>query len=286
MDAERPRKMTTASAYASPRWSLDAQARLRACLGAACALLAWLALGELTGVGKTPSLLYPLAVVATLLGALVASTRAALLVWIATAAALALFCIVALTPLVTTVLPRKDLVRNDALPKAPLDAVVVLSGGITPDSLLMTEAVDRLLTGLALMRDSVAPVLVVTQPRRPGGATAAPDQVRLRALVARPFPMITVDSVHTTHDEAVRAWALLRPRGVTRIAVVTSPLHTARGCTTFERVGFTVTCVSAVSRAYSVDRADSDADRLVLFRAWLYERAAWVEYRARGWVTR
>jgi len=278
--------MTTASAHASPRWSLDTQARLRACLGAACALLAWLALGELTGVGKTPSLLYPLAVVATLLGALVALTRAALLVWIATAAALALFCIVALTPLVTTVLPRKDLIRNDALPKAPLDAVVVLSGGITPDSLLMTEAVDRLLTGLALMRDSVAPVLVVTRPRRPGGATAAPDQARLRALVARPFPMITVDSVHTTHDEAVRARALLRPRGVTRIAVVTSPLHTARGCATFERVGFTVTCVSAVSRAYSVDHADSDADRLVLFRAWLYERAAWVEYRERGWVTR
>ena len=57
MDAERPRKMTTTSADASPRWSLDTQARLRACLGAACALLAWLALGELTGVGKTPSLL-------------------------------------------------------------------------------------------------------------------------------------------------------------------------------------------------------------------------------------
>jgi uncharacterized SAM-binding protein YcdF (DUF218 family) len=286
MQAERLRKMTTVSTHASLRSSFDTQARLRACLGGACALLAWLALGELTGVGKTPSLLYPLAVVATLLGALVALTRAAVMVWIGTAAALGLFCIVALTPLVTTVLPRKDLIRNEVLPQRPLDAVVVLSGGITPDSLLMAEAVDRLLTGLALMRDSVAPLLVVTQPRRPDGVTAAPDQARLRALVARPFPMLTVDSVHTTHDEAVRAWTLVRARGVKRIAVVTSPLHTARACATFERVGFTVTCVAAVSRFYSIDHAGSGGDRLVLFRVWLYERAAWVEYRARGWVTR
>jgi uncharacterized SAM-binding protein YcdF (DUF218 family) len=127
-------------------------------------------------------------------------------------------------------------------------------------------------------------LLVVTQPRRAHGGTAAPDQARLRALIARPFPMLTVDSVHTTRDEAVRAWRLLGPRGATRIAVVTSPLHTVRACATFERVGFTVSCVAAVSRAYSVDRAASPDERLTLFRAWLYERTALVEYRARGWA--
>jgi uncharacterized SAM-binding protein YcdF (DUF218 family) len=173
------------------------------------------------------------------------------------------------------------------LPRSSVDAVIVLSGGITPDSLLMSEALDRLLTGLTLMRDSVAPLLVVTQPRRAnGGATTAPDQARLRALIARPFPMLTVDSVRTTHDEAVRAWRLLSPRSATRVAVVTSPLHTVRACATFERVGFTVSCVAAISRAYSVDRAASPDERLTLFRAWLYERAALVEYRARGWVAR
>jgi uncharacterized SAM-binding protein YcdF (DUF218 family) len=114
--------------------------------------------------------------------------------------------------------------------------------------------------------------------------TAAPDQLRLRALVARPFSMLMVDSVHTTHDEAVNAWRLLRPRGATRIAVVTSPLHTRRACATFEEVGFSVTCVPAISRVYSVENADNGLDRLVVFREWLYERAALVEYRARRWV--
>jgi uncharacterized SAM-binding protein YcdF (DUF218 family) len=137
------------------------------------------------------------------------------------------------------------------------------------------------------MRDSVAPILVVTQPRRTNdGVSAAPDQARLRALVSRPFLMLTVDSVQTTHDEAVGAWRMLRPRGATRVAVVTSPLHTSRACASFERVGFAVTCVAAVSRVYSVKHADSGQDRLALFRAWLYERAAWSEYRWRGWVTR
>src|SRR5947209_10460812 len=149
----------------------------------------------------------------------------------------------------------------------------------------MPEPLDRLLTGLELMRDSVAPLLVVTEPRRSKhGVTAAADQARVRALVARPFAMLIVDSVHTTRDEAVNAWGLLQPRGALHVAVVTSPLHTRRACATFEQVGFSVTCIPAVSRVYSVTSADKGADRLVLFREWLYERAAWIEYRARDWV--
>jgi len=278
--------MTNWPPPASLRQSLGSETRLRACLGGACAVLAWLALGALTGVGKGPSLLFPIAFLAALLGAVLALTRAAVVLWVGTAVALGVFCIVALTGFTTTVLPRKALLRSDPLPRTSVDAVVVLSGGITSDSLLMSEALDRLLTGLALMRDSVAPLLVVTQPRRTDHGTAAPDQARLRALIMRPFPMLTVDSVRTTRDEAIRAWRLLSPRGATRVAVVTSPLHTLRACATFERVGFTVSCIAAVSRAYSTDRATTPDERLTLFRAWLYERAALVEYRARGWVAR
>ena len=256
-------------------------------LAAACAVLAWLAFGALTEVGKAPQLLYPVAILIALIGALVALTPAKRVLWFATAIVIGVFCMVALTPFVTVLLPTKKLVRNDKLPPHALDAVIVLSSGITPDSLLAPEALDRLLAGLELMRDSVAPVLVVTQPRSTtNGATAAPDQARVRALVSRPFAMLTVDSVHTTHDEAVGAWRMLRPRAATRVAVVTSPMHTSRACATFEHVGFVVTCVSGISRVYSVEHAESGQDRLALFRAWLYERAAWSEYRWRGWVTR
>jgi uncharacterized SAM-binding protein YcdF (DUF218 family) len=260
-------------------------------VGASTAAIAWIALAALTGLGKLEELSLPLAPVVAVAGALVAMSRIRLLNWIATSCAavlLAAFALVALTPFTTCLLP-KQLVRRDAPPRAPVDAVVVLSGGITPDSLLRPEALDRLLTGLALMRDSVAPALVLTRARRPqDGVSADADQARLRALVTRPFPVLFVDSVRSTRDEATNAWRLLRTRialpDSIAIALVTSPLHTRRACATFERVGFSVTCVPAMSRSYSIERASSAPDRLALFRAWLYERAAWALYRTRGWV--
>jgi uncharacterized SAM-binding protein YcdF (DUF218 family) len=264
---------------------VDREGLLLAALGASCAVITWLVFATLTQLGKMPWLLFPLALVIAFVGAVLASTPFAGILWASTGMAMLGFCVIALTPFVMTVLPTKAYVRNDKIAGTHVDAVVVLSGGITGDSLLEPEALDRLLTGLALMRDSVAPVLVVTQPRSlASGATAAPDQARLRALVMRPFLMLTVDSVHTTHDEAVNAWRLLRPRGAIHVAVVTSPLHTRRACATFEHVGFTVTCVSAVSRAYSVDHPSIGQDRVALFRAWFYERAATLEYRLRGWI--
>ena len=145
---------------------VDWQSLLIAGFGATCALLTWLVIGALTGLGKSPSLLFPSAALVALIGALVGLTRAAIVLWIATAAALLAFCVIAMTSFVTRVLPTSAMVRQDNLPAGRLDAVVVLSGGITPDGLLFPEALDRLLTGLALMRDSVAPVLVVTEPRR------------------------------------------------------------------------------------------------------------------------
>ena len=254
--------------------------------GATCALIGWLVLGALTGVGKAPALLFPIAVLAVLAGAVIGLTRAAIVLWVLSGLAVLMFCIIAMTPFVTTLLPTSSLVRRDPLPKGGVDAVVVLSAGITADSLLSPEALDRLLTGLELMGDSVAPTLVVTDPRRSGhGPTTAKDQERVRSLVARPFPMLMVDSVYNTRDEAVNSWKLLRPRGATHVAVVTSPLHTRRACATFEQVGFTVYCVPAVSRVYSVTAADEGTDRLIVFREWLYERAAWLEYRFRNWVS-
>ena|SRR5437867_4681066 len=265
---------------------------LPAAVGASIAVIAWIAFSALTGLGKLEELSLPLALVVAVAGALIGVSRIRPLIWIAMSCAafvLVAFELVAVTPFTTSLLPTKRLVRRDAAPRAPVDAVVVLSGGITPDSLLSPEALDRLLTGLSLMRDSIAPTLVLTRPRRTqDGVTTDPDQARVRALVARPFPVLFVDSVRSTHDEATNAWQLLRariapPDSIT-IALVTSPLHTRRACATFERVGFSVTCVPATSRLYSIERAGSAPDRLALFRAWLYERAAWQWYHTRGWV--
>jgi uncharacterized SAM-binding protein YcdF (DUF218 family) len=261
---------------------------LLASTGALLAALGWLAAGQLTGLGKLDHLVGPLAFVVALAGAIVALSRARVVLWIASGVVLLVllvYLVVSLTPFVIAVLPLQQLVRRDPPAARQVDGVVVLSGGVTPDSLLTPEVVDRLLTGLSMMRDGAAPVLVVTRAKRRNGVTADPDQRRLRSLVTREFPLLFVDSVRTTRDEAVNAMRLLRQRGIAapHVAVVTSPLHTRRACATFERVGFKVTCVPATSRAYSVDHASSATDRLGLFRRWLYERAATVEYRAKGW---
>lgn len=285
MQEPRLRPAALAAANASRTRLIDRQRLLIAALGASCAALSWLAVGALTALGKVESILFPTVLVAAALGALLALTRVAIVVWVGTGLAVLVFLVMTLTPFVTSALPTKTLVRSDKLPGEPLDAVIVLSGGITPDSMLAPEALDRLLAGLALMRDSVAPLLVVTEPRsRIDGATAATDQMRVRALVSRSFPTFMVDSVHTTRDEAVNSWRSLGERGVRRVAVVTSPLHTGRACATFEHVGFVVTCVSAPVRAYSIARARSGQERLAVLRAWLYEWAGTMEYRRRGWI--
>lgn len=285
MRERRLRPAALAAANASRARVIDRQRFVIAALGASCAALSWLALGALTALGKDESILFPTLLAAAVLGAVLALTRLAVVVWVGTGLAVVVVLVMTLTPFVTSVLPTKTLVRSDKLVGEPLDAVIVLSGGITPDSMLAPEALDRLLAGLALMRDSVAPLLVVTEPRsKVDGATAAPDQMRVRTLVTRPFPMFMVDSVHTTRDEAVNSWRSLGPRGVRRVVVVTSPLHTRRACATFEHVGFLVTCVSAPIREYSLDRAHSGQERLAVFRAWLYEWAGTIEYRHRGWI--
>ena len=124
---------------------------LLAAVGALLALLAWLTLGALTGLGKLGSILLPLAPLAALAGGLVALTRARPALWIAAGVVLLAGAVVALTPFATRGLPLHALVRRDALPASlPLDAVIVLSGGIPPDSLLEPEAAPRAASAGAL----------------------------------------------------------------------------------------------------------------------------------------
>jgi uncharacterized SAM-binding protein YcdF (DUF218 family) len=74
-----------------------------------------------------------------------------------------------------------------------------------------------------------------------------------------------------TRDEAQRT---LHTAPSTAIAVVTSSLHTRRACATFEHVGFTVTCVSS-----GPEVPWWKAPYFVL-----YESAALLKYRLRGWI--
>ena len=181
----------------------------------------------------------------------------------------------------------RDMVRSDRLGGGEVDAVVVLSGNLTPEGRIGNEALGRLLAGFDLRQRLRARHLVLTsihRVRRGDTLSSEPDQ---RALVARLDPEAVfhlVGPVRNTHDEAVATSGLARQQGWRRIAVVTSPLHTRRACAVFERQGLAVLCRPSDSREYSLNLRRPAENRLEAFRDWLYEVVATRVYRARSWL--
>ena len=251
-----------------------------AVLGTLCAVAAHV-LGVQQLLRRPDLALY---VPAALIGAILGATRLRPLLWIG-AGVIALFCIViAYTPIVSPL--AQPLIRRDSIP-ARVDAIAVLSAGFTPDGMMRSETLDRLLSGLGLARRGLAPVMLLSRERKDFGGAVASDSVDLRnviALVGAATPTIFVDSVTTTRTEALRMRAIARPRGWKTLAVVTSPLHSRRACATFEAVGFKVVCVPAAVRESGLYRGSNAEDRLRAFRSWLYEMFATDSYRRRGWI--
>jgi uncharacterized SAM-binding protein YcdF (DUF218 family) len=194
---------------------------------------------------------------------------------------LALICIaVAYTPLVSAV--GRPLIRRDSIP-ARVDAIAVLSAGFTPDGMMRRETLERVLSGIALARRGLAPVMLVSMERANRESDSA-DIQSVVSLIGERARTILVDSVTTTRTEALRMKAIARANGWQTLAVVTSPLHTRRACATFEAVGFRVVCVPATVRGSGVMPGSIAEDRLRDFRSWLYESFATDTYRRRGWI--
>jgi uncharacterized SAM-binding protein YcdF (DUF218 family) len=221
---------------------------------------------------------------AALIGAVLGPTRLRPLLAIA-AGVIALVCIaVAYTPLVSVA--SRPLIRRDSIPTR-VDAIAVLSMGITPDGMMRGETLDRLLSGLMLAKRGLAPVILISMERRTLGNGQVSDSADLQSVIALAgagTPTIFVDSVTTTRTEAFRMRAIARANGWETLALVTSPLHTRRACATFEAVGFKVVCVPAAVRGSGLNPGSNAEDRLRAFRSWLYETFATDSYRRRGWI--
>ena len=251
-----------------------------AILGTLCAVAAHV-LGVQQLLRRPDLVLY---IPAALMGAILGVTRLRPLLWIA-AGIIALVCIVvAYTPFVSAA--AGPLIRRDSLP-ARVDAIAVLSMGLTPDGMMRGETLDRLLSGLRLARLGLAPIVLVSSERRTYAGKPVSDSADLQnvtALVSAATRTIFVDSVTTTRTEALRMRAIARDNGWKTLAVVTSPLHTRRACATFEAVGFKVVCVPAAVRGSGLYSGSNGEDRLRAFRSWLYETFATDSYRRRGWI--
>lgn len=203
--------------------------------------------------------------------------------WSILAVAAVLWTIAAFSPAARVL--SNGLVRSDPVPSS-VDAVVVLSGSVSDDGMLGSEALDRLLSALALVRAGRSSMLVITQPHPLPDAriTTNTDQRRLIGLLPSPVRVVVVDNVVSTRTEATGTARQLAPATAPSIAVVTSPLHTLRACAVFEHIGYRVSCVPAESRDFAIRSLGSAHDRLAAFRMALSERAAAALYRYRGWM--
>ena len=223
---------------------------------------------------------------AALLGGLLGISRFRVILWLGGGVLATLFAVVAFTPLV--VQPAKALVRSDPMPSPPLtlDAVVVLSGGMTAEGLLGPDGTERMLSGMRLAKALGSPALVTTRIRTGANfeVSSDADQKKLVELLGPGLRHFIVTEVFSTRDEALRVRDLARQQGWARVAVVTSPSHSRRACGTFEKVGLRVTCVPAESREVAFRTLSDPGDRLEAFRLWIYEMAGTVNYRLKGWL--
>lgn len=200
--------------------------------------------------------------------------------------------------------------RSAALTPAVLpsaDAVVVLGGGLRPalaprQGVEVAEAGDRLLTGLRLMRQGKAPLLVTS-----GGAVSftAANPAPAEALSARelaielgldPARILTNPRSRTTAEEARDIGELGRQRGWRRLLLVTSAFHLPRSLATFrQRSGLEIIPVgcdyqlpsrSLYGRATAASGLIDllpDAGALSMSSVALKEHLGLAVYRLRGW---
>jgi uncharacterized SAM-binding protein YcdF (DUF218 family) len=231
---------------------------------------------------RTPDL--ALYLPAAVFGAIVGPTRLRPLVWVPAGIVAAICIVVAYTPIVSTL--AGPLIRKDPLPSR-VDAVAVLGMGLTPDAMMRSESLDRLLTGLSLATHGLSSVVLVSREQRRFGGRSVSDSADLQSIAALAgvkARVIFVDSVVTTRTEAMRMSAIARANRWSSVAVVTSPMHTRRACATFEAVGLHVVCVPASVRGSGLYPGANAEDRLRAFRSWLYEVFASSSYKSHGWV--
>jgi uncharacterized SAM-binding protein YcdF (DUF218 family) len=208
-----------------------------------------------------------------------ALTRARPLLWAAAVLSVAAWGVVAYTPLVRVLMPLVE--RQDRL--RPMPAIVVLSASQHRDKTMNAAGQQRVIEGYTLLRQGMAPRLVLTNEVVPYGS-AVPAVRRQMQMLGLNYPVDEVGPVFDTHDEAVRVAQLARERGWHQVILVTHIWHARRAAAVFEKAGLPVLCAPCVETEYDLSALKSPDDRLHAFRDWLHEIIGYQIYRLRGWI--
>ena len=189
------------------------------------------------------------------------------------AAGLSAFALLAFTPLAGAL---NGGLAGAALPRA--DAIVVLGSGVMPEGELGDSSLRRLVHGIRLFRQGLAPRIVLLGPEYHGAVEA---EVRARYASDLGVPegaLIVEGGGRDTRDEAHRVRARLGHGRVT-IILVTGVHHMPRARRVFEREGMIVAAAPVLEGSL---RPEGPQARLALARAVVQEAVARAYYRLAG----
>ncbi len=193
-------------------------------------------------------------------------------------AGILLFLLAAFTPL-PNIVGRRLAVPSQP---GPAQAVVALGAGLDSEGVLGEGSLRRALSGILLYREGLAPIIVFSGPAFRFRVPEALVRAEMaRGLGVKADAILTDTTARTTREEASRISALLHPREIRRILLVTDSLHMVRARRLFERAGLQVLPVDADDVSLE---ADSPEGRLQLTRRVLQEVLAIAYYRAAGYI--
>jgi uncharacterized SAM-binding protein YcdF (DUF218 family) len=187
------------------------------------------------------------------------------------------FAAVAFTPLCDGIYEAS---RANETPLQPGSAIVALGSGVSAGGMLSARSLRRTIYAVRLYHRGLAPLLVLLGPSRGRGS----EEALLRAELARemgvpPQAVLTDSGGRTTDEEAARMKALLSPRGIRKIVLVTGFHHMPRARQLFAGAGFDVVA-APMEEIQGV--SSQPGDRIGLARTLLQEFLARQYYRMRG----
>jgi len=250
-----------------------------AAYGFVLGVLVWTAALRL-GIDAIPDFESPhIVLLAGLVGAFIAQTRARILFGAVSAFVCLALLFVMYSPI--SALLIRQMIRSDALQRC--DGVVVLHAEVNGAGELTDRARERLFHSFGLLRQDYAKELVVTQRIAPEKSPVPAIRTLMRQLRFK-YPVHQVGPIENTRDEAVAAAALAKARKWKRVILISHPAHMRRAAATFEKAGLPVLCSPCPEGRYDLQQLRQPEDRLAAFRDWLHEAIGQQVYELRGWV--
>jgi|SRR5579862_664356 len=206
------------------------------------------------------------------------------------------------SPIVAGALVRslENQYRDPGLDVPAAQAIVVLGGTIHMPSQShhltgLIDSSDRLLVAFRLYRSGKAPLVFCSGGNNPIGPQngKTPEANWMAQLLEEWNIPPTAIELETgsinTHENAIRSYQVLAPRGIRRILLVTSAMHMPRAAGAFRRAGFEVMAAPADFRTgwgqpNALEKMRPTASNLVSSDAALHEWLGIAIYRMRGWM--